>query len=749
MEEKAASAAASRSLSRLRTTRAVFAPSASSRTLTLVVLLAVALPAAAWTFTAAAASDLQPAFNIAAPWLGADVSTSVPLGALPGTFLWLHGDTLTGRMVNGVRAVSGMPRNSIAVVNVSATGALASGVAHYLPVPHGDARHDGWWSPTHNLSQWYWPTVGLVVGGDTYVIAMRVEDANAGSLFPFATAGMDVLALGRPTSADPRTWRAPVVSTLPPVNATFGLGSAAALAHGFVYILGSCGSDGRSAMMARIDATAFAAAASAGAAADWGALRYLTRGAWAPLDARVQPDALFAFVPSETTLFWHDTLQLWYVVVANTFVSRSVYFITAPAIEGPWTSTDVYAIPEEQLSGGAFCYAGKAHPELSAPGALEVVFSYMCNTPQISELLNRTDVYVPQLIRAAAHADGVRTASDADGAAASRGGVVGALGWRSLLLHGSGPSERGLWLSPLHYNHVLDGPAWSSPSYWYLTQWSAAQQLNASDAVAGPGPCPASTAWVTLWHAAAAGQLVCMQADAATQSRFAVLVRQDGSQGGLACGEEVDAFVAPTDGAYANAPQNINASTPLASLAALNVTATLELLSLAPTPRCGPAGSCGPSGKLDYAYVTLGIVLSAPGETIFYQLIFADTRGPPSCAANDPCGAHVDWYFDSLPTLGVSESIAHAFPDNSAGPCMRPGGPARAFVLPMLPRLTWAIAYAASHFNATADLTRWSISSVYLGAGLEGSVVTELRTSNVDVLVLDATDSPSGAPRRM
>ena len=59
---------------------------------------------------------------------------------------------------------------------------------------------------------------------------------------------------------------------------------------------------------------------------------------------------------------------------------------------------DVYAIPAEMLAGGAFCYAGKAHPELER-SAEEIVFSFMCNTPTIAALENRTDIYVPQLVR--------------------------------------------------------------------------------------------------------------------------------------------------------------------------------------------------------------------------------------------------------------------------------------------------------------------------------------------------------------
>ena len=38
--------------------------------------------------------------------------------------------------------------------------------------------------------------------------------------------------------------------------------------------------------------------------------------------------------------------------------------------------------------------------------------------------------------------------------------------------------------------------------------------------------------------------------------------------------------------------------------------------------RCGVKGSCGPSGKLDYAYAVLGIVLNnaAASQSLFYQV---------------------------------------------------------------------------------------------------------------------------------
>jgi hypothetical protein len=107
---------------------------------------------------------------------------------------------------------------------------------------------------------------------------------------------------------------------------------------------------------------------------------------------------LVACTPTENPIMSFCSCR--YMVIANTFTSNSISFRTAPQLIGPWSEpVSVYPIPFSLLSGGTFCYAGKAHPELVAPGAPEIVFSYVCNTPTIPELENRTDVYVPQLVR--------------------------------------------------------------------------------------------------------------------------------------------------------------------------------------------------------------------------------------------------------------------------------------------------------------------------------------------------------------
>lgn len=372
---------------------------------TLVFALFAALTWA-YTFLSAPAADLQPLFNLEeGPWLGADVATSVALDNSGESFLWLHGDTLVGRMNNGVREPTGMPRNSVAVLNVTAsTGTPTSpSLAHYIKTNSSDALHYGWFSPP-NGTQWYWPTVGLKLEPDSvHVLAMRMYVAGSG-LFPFAMAGMDVIRVRTDGVANPMEWPAPELLATTALwqrdNFTIGCAGAVDPASGSVYLLGAAGPH-QSAFMTRASAAGIAQGSLA-------SLQYWSDGgSWVPMPADgTTPGnvaALFEFTPSETTLVWHTYMRLWYIVIVNTFIyGPSIMLRTAPAVTGPWSQEiPVHTIPAEMLVGGAFCYAGKAHAELSPDGAPELVFSFMCNTDGIPPLLNRTDIYVPQLVRTA------------------------------------------------------------------------------------------------------------------------------------------------------------------------------------------------------------------------------------------------------------------------------------------------------------------------------------------------------------
>ncbi len=230
-----------------------------------------------------------------------------------------------------------------------------------------------------------------------------------------------------------------------------------------------------------------------------------------------------------------------------------------------------------------------------------------------------------------------------------------------------------------------------------------------------------------------------MQSSQSVSGGYELFVSQNGSA--LPCGNEFDIFLAPTDSAYDATPvrtQNLGSNIPpLSLLSGLTASFTLQLLSASTTARCGPPDSCGPSGHLDYAYVTLGLVLSNPieGQTLFYQVIVYDTRGPPSCPSQDPCQPFAYWFFEELPTLGFSESIANSY-SPAEGACLVPGAEQpQAFSLPIYDRLTWAVATAADKYGSSSNTSHWDVTGVYLGPGMEGSVALQISISNVDLFI--------------
>jgi hypothetical protein len=153
------------------------------------------------------------------PFLGADVATSIPLSFSNGSIsLWLFGDTITGSWEGGHRTIAAMPRNSVGLFH-TIKGVPQSSFSHFIRYASDPStlKHVGFWSP-EDASHWlcsitnisvtlrlriiarfakqlqtygnnalcrYWPTAGLELHGDVFVLAMNMMDFGGG-LFPFA-----------------------------------------------------------------------------------------------------------------------------------------------------------------------------------------------------------------------------------------------------------------------------------------------------------------------------------------------------------------------------------------------------------------------------------------------------------------------------------------------------------------------------------------------------------------------------------
>ena len=345
--------------------------------------------------------------------MGADVCTSLPLSDAGDAFLYLFGDTITGRFFpNGTRAISQMPRNSVGVLLLNATTRRPrSALSHHWRVDAANAQHVGFFSPPEAGAeqQWYWPTAGVRVGGRSYVVSMRMKTGGSGE-FAFSMAGYDVITLPDDPRLeafdDPLQWPDPLPTATisAAINDNFTIGNAVVYvsADDSVYMLGSY-KGARSPTWSSAFMTKIASADFAAMAFDARLLYKLSNGTWVPYYDGIGADLALLFdfdVPSETTITWSAALQLWLMPIANTFLyGDAVMMRTAPALDGPWAAAvPIFAYPP-QLKGGPFCYAAKMHEELSDVSAPEFVFSFNCNTNGLGPLATQPDVYIPQIVR--------------------------------------------------------------------------------------------------------------------------------------------------------------------------------------------------------------------------------------------------------------------------------------------------------------------------------------------------------------
>jgi hypothetical protein len=99
-----------------------------------------------------------------------------------------------------------------------------------------------------------------------------------------------------------------------------------------------------------------------------------------------------------------DSLTLWLFGdswigdLKNNTHSGSAMIRTAFSPEGPWSEqTEIYRAPETGWSKNYFCYAGRAHIDLS--GSDDLLVSYICNSFHFAEMVSDTRIYRPKFIR--------------------------------------------------------------------------------------------------------------------------------------------------------------------------------------------------------------------------------------------------------------------------------------------------------------------------------------------------------------
>jgi hypothetical protein len=251
----------------------------------------------------------------------------------------------------------------------------------------------------------------------------------------------------------------------------------------------------------------------------------------------------------------------------------------------------------------------------------------------------------------------------------------------------------------------VDGDASVRSPTWYFAQWGIPRDLPAGVRT------PAGADWQVANPYARVAWLA--------QPRSYELA-QDGDSAALACGVEEDLFLAPTTpGDYPGHAVGLRASRPLSRLDALVASLGLDIVAERIDARCATSPN--------YAAYTLGLILSDAAvpepQTLFYQLMFRDSRGTPIdkrwCSGYEDADTPVFCIDDGLATVsGLPPPIV--------------GGGRRAYGLDLLPALLDVIATHHAKRGAPDrvlddDPSHWRVTGLYHGQIVMGGGVPTSR----------------------
>jgi len=351
---------------------------------------AVAWGAAPPPFTVEPFPEYNALFRREGGWTGADVASTVALS--DDVTLWLYGDTWVGDIRDGKHANATMVNNSVAIqrgrdpakASVQFFYGRGSGGKPAALIAPADGRG------------FFWLQSGVRTAAGLFLFAAQAERAGKeDDAFGFRHVAAWVLEVANPDDR-PTEWRIaqhrlPAGRFARDESITFG---AALLRHeGFVYIYGYRDRADpvfreKRAILARVreaDLTRF------------GQWLYYADGAWQADWAKASP--LFGHAASEYSVSWWPAVRQFVAVYTRDSMFGSIELRRAPAPEGPWGDpATLYACPEGKWDKRIFCYAAKAHPELSR-SAEELIVTYVANSTSFWHMAGDARLYWPQFLR--------------------------------------------------------------------------------------------------------------------------------------------------------------------------------------------------------------------------------------------------------------------------------------------------------------------------------------------------------------
>ena len=333
-------------------------------------------------------SEYEALFQREEGWTGADGVYSVALS--DETILWLFGDTFIGKIKDGRHENADLINNSIGIQHGKQPSA-ARVEFHYGSTPQG--KPAAFILPVEPQG-WLWIYDGILTDQGLFLFMVQIDRTAENSVFGFKVIGN---WLGRVTNPQdpPSNWKIrqhhiPWSKFAADGDTIFG--SALLRIEDYLYIYGTRevldrGIRRKNMILARVALSEIS---------DFSQWRFYTGSRW--VSDHSQAGLLCEDIANEYSVSYHPALQKYISVYSQNSMSENIVARIAPDPDGPWSDPIIlYQCPEEAWHDSIFCYAAKAHPEITlAPDQL--IVTYVTNSYDFNRIETDARLYRPRFL---------------------------------------------------------------------------------------------------------------------------------------------------------------------------------------------------------------------------------------------------------------------------------------------------------------------------------------------------------------
>jgi len=322
-------------------------------------------------------------------WTGADGDYTVTLSK--NKILWLYGDTWVGKIENGKHIDSMMVNNSIAIQQGKDP---ENAKIEFYWKKDKKGKHRAFITPADGKG-WYWFYDGVRVKNGLYLFLMQIDRTDEKSAFSFKSIGNWVAHVSNPDDP-PEKWKIKqhkIPFSTFSENSLRQFGSAIMKHEDYVYIYGVEEERKEKALKRYM----IVARARSGLMGNFDSWEFYTEKGWG--DDYKNCKRILDDIANEYSVSYLPEMKKFILIFSESGLSPWVVMSSSKIPNGLWKKPErIYKCPEFNEKKGIFCYAAKAHPQLST-SKNELIISYITNMYDFEQLKNDASLYWPLFIK--------------------------------------------------------------------------------------------------------------------------------------------------------------------------------------------------------------------------------------------------------------------------------------------------------------------------------------------------------------